>query len=154
MNFLSVDEILDFAIEREIEASDFYKEASDLAHSDSVKSALLDFSAEEDKHRKMLENFKTDKKKIETYEFKEVEDLKRSDYLVLDIEYKKGMNFPDILKLAMKREEMAVKLYAQLADMSKGDDVENLFRILVQEESKHKNVLEKMYDDYMSEMGD
>lgn len=154
MNFKSVNDVLDFAIEKEVEAVEFYKEASELAHAQSIKETLLDFSNEEDKHRKMLTGFKENQTKIDGYEFKKITDLKRSDYLVVDIEYEKGMNFPDILKLAMKREEMAVKLYEKLSSLSKDSNMDNLFMILVQEESKHKNILETIYDDHMAEMGD
>jgi rubrerythrin len=154
MNFKSVNDILDFAIEKEVEAVEFYKEASEFAHAESIKESLLNFSNEEDKHRKMLTSFKENQTKIDSYEFKKITDLKRSDYLVVDIEYEKGMNFPDILRLAMKREEMAVKLYENLSSLAKDSNMDNLFMILVQEESKHKNILETMYDDHMAEMGD
>ena len=154
MNFKSVNDILDFAIEKEVEAVEFYKEASEFAHAESIKESLLNFSNEEDKHRKMLTSFKENQTKIDSYEFKKITDLKRSDYLVVDIEYEKGMNFPDILRLAMKREEMAVKLYEKLSSLAKDSNMDNLFMILVQEESKHKNILETMYDDHMAEMGD
>ncbi len=154
MNFKSIDEILNFAIEKEVEAVEFYKKASGLAHVESIRDVLLDFSNEEDKHRKMLEHFKDDQKKIEKYEFKKILDLKRSDFLVVNVEYETGMNFTDILKLAMKREEMAVKLYNKLSNYALDSNVDNLFQILVQEESKHKNILETMYDDHMAEMGD
>lgn len=154
MNFKSVNDILDFAIEKEVEAVEFYKEASEFAHAESIKESLLNFSNEEDKHRKMLTSFKENQTKIDSYEFKKITDLKRSDYLVVDIEYEKGMNFPDILRLAMKREEMAVKLYEKLSSLAKDSNMDNLFMILVQEESKHKNILETIYDDHMSELGD
>ena len=154
MNFKSVNDILDFAIEKEVEAVEFYQEASKLAHAESIKETLLNFSNEEDKHRKMLTSFKENQTKIDSYEFKKITDLKRSDYLVVDIKYEKGMNFPDILRLAMKREEMAVKLYKKLSSLAKDSNMDNLFMILVQEESKHKNILETMYDDHMAEMGD
>ncbi len=47
------------------------------------------------------------------YKFKWIGDLKRSD-LMVDIAWKKGMSYRDILLLAMKREEKALKLYNEL----------------------------------------
>lgn len=90
------------------------------------------------------------KKQIGSYEFKEVTDLKISDYMA-GVEYEKGMPMPEILKVAMKREEKAVKLYTMLAGQTDKDDAKKVFMILVQEESKHKLALESMYDDYLAD---
>ncbi|MCP4672741.1 MAG: rubrerythrin, partial [Desulfobacula sp.] len=73
-----------------------------------------------------------------------------SDYMV-EIDYKEGMPMPQILKLAMKREERAVKLYTIMADKTDNADVKKVFNILIQEESKHKLILESLYDDYLAE---
>ena len=90
---------------------------------------------------------------IDNYEFKWIKDIKRGD-LVLDIEYKKGMNYRDILMLAIKREEKALKLYNDLQVRVEDADHAKIFKILCQEEAKHKLALETMYDDVMAEMGD
>mgnify|MGYP003574512590 FL=1 len=79
--------------------------------------------------------------------------MKRSNYMV-DIEYEKGMYFPDILRLAMKREQKALELYNELAGKVEDDDFINMFKILSQEEAKHKRILETIYDDFMAEQGD
>ena len=82
-----------------------------------------------------------------------IKDIKRSD-LVLDIEYQKGMHYRDILMLAIKREEKALKLYNDLLARADTANSTKVFKILCQEEAKHKLALESMYDDYMAEMGD
>ena len=79
--------------------------------------------------------------------------MKRSDYLV-DMEYKKGMHYEDMLRLAMKKEEKALKLYNELAKKTEKEDLITLFKMLSQEEAKHKLTLETLYDDYMSTQGD
>jgi rubrerythrin len=79
--------------------------------------------------------------------------MKRSDYMV-DIEYEKGMHYTDILRLAMKREEKALKLYNVLQTKTQDEAYLKLFKILAQEEAKHKRVLETLYDDYMADQGD
>ena len=80
--------------------------------------------------------------------------MKRSDYMV-DVTYEKGMHYTEILRLAMKREEAALQLYNELA-VKAADKPEfiQVFKILSQEEAKHKNILETIYDDYMAEQGD
>ena len=54
----------------------------------------------------------------------------------------------------MKREEAALKLYNTLLDQAEDEGAKTLFKMLCQEEAKHKLGLETMYDDYMAKMGD
>ncbi|ETR74316.1 MAG: putative rubrerythrin Rbr [Candidatus Magnetoglobus multicellularis str. Araruama] len=151
MNFNNIDEIIKYAIEKEIEAEQFYLEAAAEAEFTGARQLFEDFAKEENKHKTMLETL--DKDQIHSFVPETVPDLKRSNYLV-DMTYEKGMGFADILRLAMKREEKANKLYLDLSQKAGQDDIKKLFEKLAQEESKHKFGLERMYDDYMATMGD
>jgi len=150
MEFGSVDEILDFAIGKEREAVDFYLSLAKEATRASLKEIFEQFAKEEKKHVSLLSDMAGNKEKIDSYKFNKITDLKISDYMV-DVEYEEGMPMPEILKLAMKREETAVKLYTMLAGKTNNEDVKKVFMILVQEESKHKLALESMYDDYLAD---
>ena len=75
------------------------------------------------------------------------------DYLV-DLEYEKGMPYSDILRLAMKREEKALELYNELLEKTDEKSLTKVFKMLCQEEAKHKLKLETLYDDHMAELGD
>lgn len=153
MNFNSVDEIIAYAIEKEKEAVDFYTEISENESLQGVRKTFEDFANEEKKHVKMLEDLGGNKEKIAEYEFKWIPDMKRSDYMV-DITYEKGMHYTEILRLAMKREEKSLQLYNELASKADKSEFVTLFKILSQEEAKHKNILETIYDDFMAEQGD
>ncbi|MDY0221261.1 MAG: ferritin family protein [Desulfobacterium sp.] len=150
MSFNYIDEILAFAIEKEEEAVAFYMDLSKKEKFASLKKTFISFAEEEKKHAKMLTDLSKDSSKIDTYEVKAVPDLKISDYLV-EIEYEEGMLMPDILRIAMKREEQAVHLYQDLGDKSNDPDLKKIFQLLVQEESKHKLALESMYDDFLAD---
>jgi len=151
MDFKDIDDIIAYAIEKEDEAEKFYLEAASQSDFTGARQLFEDFAREENKHKVMLE--KMDKGQIQSFVPETVPDLKRSDYLI-DMSYEKGMGFADILRLAMKREEKANKLYLDLAQKTDDTDVKKLFQKLAQEESKHKYGLESMYDDYMAKMGD
>ncbi|MFH1350994.1 MAG: ferritin family protein [Pseudomonadota bacterium] len=153
MSFDSFEGIIRFAIEKEIEAADFYEEASRQETYSDAKSAFAEFAKEEKKHRALLEGFLKGEKKLSGYEFKWVPDIKRSNYLI-DLEYKKGMNYADLLRLAMKREEKALKLYNDMAEKAQGEDIKKILKMLSQEEAKHKLKLETLYDDHMAKIGD
>ena len=153
MSFNSIDEILEYALDKEKEAVAFYSEISENEDLEGVKKTFERFAEEEKKHVRMLEDLGSNKEKIAEYEFKWIPDMKRSDYMV-DITYEKGMHYTEILRLAMKREEKALQLYNELATKTDKSEFVNLFKILSQEEAKHKNILETIYDDFMAEQGD
>ena len=155
MDFNNLNEIIDFAIAKEVEAEEFYRSVSEQESFAGKKEMFLEYAAEEKKHQKLLEDLKAGKAGIsqEEYKFKWITDIKRSNY-VYEIDYKPGMAYQEILMLACKREEKALALYNELQDKAESDEAKNIFKILCQEEAKHKLALETMYDDYMAQMGD
>ena len=155
MKFENLKAIVDFAIEKEIEAAEFYTDLSRKENFSGSSKMFEEFAAEERKHQKLLEDFKTQgvTQSMQDYHLKWITDIKRSDYIV-DLEYQPGMAYNDILMLAMKREEKALMLYNDFLDQADTEEGKKLFKILCQEEAKHKLALETMYDDYMAQMGD
>jgi len=153
MSFKSFEEIIRFAIDKEKEAVGFYEDAGRQEPYSGARNAFLDFAEEEKKHQAMLEGFLKGETIGAGYQFKWIPDLKRSDYMV-DIVYEKGMHYTDILRLAMKREEKSLKLYNELLEKVDKEDLTKVFKMLCQEEAKHKLALETMYDDYMAKQGD
>lgn len=153
MSFKSIDEIIEYAIEKEIEAAEFYENISRQEPFSGAREIFEEFAAEERKHQGMLTDFSADKEKISAYSYKWIPDMKRSDYMV-DLTYEPGMGYADIVRLAMKREEKALKLYNDLAKKTDDEACVQIFRLLAQEEAKHKRSLETMYDDFMADQGD
>ena len=95
-------------------------------------------------HRKLLE--KLDMKKIAQAKIEKVPDLKISTYIT-DAEFKSDMPYANILRMAIKMEERALKLYKNLNKSNKDEKLNKLFTFLANEEAKHKLRLEKIYDD-------
>ena len=71
-----------------------------------------------------------------------------------DLNFEEGMAYPDLLRLAMKREEGSLRLYNDLQMKAEEEEVVKVFKMLSQEEAKHKLALETLYDDYMAGQGD
>jgi len=153
MTFNSFEDLIEFAIEKEKEASAFYADLAKQTSFSGVKEALLEMSKEEKKHQSLLENLGNNQALVKEYKLKWIPDMKRSDYMV-EMKYEDGMSYTDILRLAMKREEQALRMYNEL--QKKTDNKENikLLKLLCQEEAKHKLFLEGIYDDHMAELGD
>jgi rubrerythrin len=137
-------EIVEFGIQRETESIDFYTRASEMVKYSGTKELFLDFAKQEMGHKKKLEAVNIGK--ITPGKIEKIPNLKISDYLI-ETELKPDLSYADILRIAMKREERSVKLYTDLKEKNQDETLDKLFTFLIQEETKHKYKLEKIYDD-------
>ena len=144
MQFDSVGAVLDFAIENEQGASDFYTELASKMEKPYMKQAFEGFAAEERGHKAKLEAVKAGKMAKLTKA--KVLDLKIGDYLV-EQKPSASMDYQSALILAMKQEKAAFRLYTDLAASTDDENVRDLFLGLAQEEAKHKLRFEVEYDD-------
>jgi rubrerythrin len=133
-----------FAIQRETESMDFYKKASALVKHSGTRDLFLDFVKQEEGHKTKLEGVLAGK--IVLGKIEKIPNLKISDYTV-EAELRPDIPYGDILRVAMKREERSVKLYTDLNEKNQDEALRSLFTFLIQEESKHKYYIEKLYDD-------
>jgi rubrerythrin len=137
-------EVIQFAIQREIESMGFYDKASKIVKHSGTRDLFLDFMKQEEGHKKRLEEVQAGKVGLEKIE--KIPNLKISDYMI-EAELKSDISYGDILRIAMKREERSVKLYTDLNEKNQNENLRNLFTFLIQEEGKHKYYIEKLYDD-------
>jgi rubrerythrin len=144
MNQKQFQEIIEFAIHREIESMDFYDRASKLVKHSGTRDLFVDFAKQEEGHKRKLEEARAGK--IVLGKIEKIPNLKISDYMV-EAELKPDISYGDILRIAMKREERSVRLYTDLNQKNQDENLRNLFTFLVQEESKHKYYIERLYDD-------
>lgn len=138
------EEIVREAVRKEADAASFYRMASKRVKS-GISKVFEEMAAEEEKHRKLLEDLDWDT--VRQYELKDVPDLKISEYLE-DVPYDDSMSYQDAIRMAIKNEEKSRNLYlASAMHFAENPDVEKLFKMLAQEEAKHKLRLEQIYDD-------
>jgi rubrerythrin len=142
MKLNNVDEILRFAIRKEADAAAFYRMAADRSNP-GVKKAFEELAKEEEGHKKKLEGF--DLKKIEQMELKETKGLGISE-MTEDVPYSSDMSYADLLRMAIKNEEKSQRLYNSTSQIVTEPSFKKLVMILAQEESAHKERLEKIYD--------
>jgi rubrerythrin len=143
-DFTSIDDILDFAINNEQKAVEFYTELAANSNNDEMTEVFTQFAKEEMGHKAALTKIKTEG----SFNLQEekVLDLKMSDYLV-NVQARPNMSYEEALILAMKREKSAFKLYTHLAEKAPNADLRRIFQSLAIEESKHKLRFEIEYDD-------
>jgi len=140
------DSILDFAIEEEQKAVEFYSELAGQASSDEMREVFEEFAQEEVKHKmKLMEVKETG---ITNMPPENVADLQIADYIV-NVKASPNMSYQDALVVAMNKEKAAFRLYTSLSDRSSNTVLKELFAALAQEESKHKLRFEVEYDDFV-----
>ncbi len=144
--FTKTNDILDFAIENEQNAVDFYVELAKNARTDDMRQTFEQFAKEEIGHKARLTIIKEEG--IFTLPMEKVADLKISDYVVR-AEPTANMTYEQALVLAMKREKAAFKLYMKLSEQANSPEFKQLFLGLAQEESRHKLRFELEYDEYV-----
>ncbi len=148
MQFNSVNEALDFAIAREEEAVQFYRELSQSVENPHTKLVFEGFSREEGAHRdRLIEIRKTGR--LQPAE-KQIRSLNIADYTV-DVQVSPNLTYQDALILAMKKEKAAFKLYSDLAAANADPSMQSIFTMLAQEEARHKLRFEIEYDDFLTE---
>lgn len=144
--FENINEILDFAINAEQEAVDFYSDLSEQARNTEMRDIFIQYAKEEMGHKSRLMKIK----EMGTYQSAKgkVTDLKIADYTV-DIAPHAHMEYDEALVVAMKKEKAAFKLYNDLAKKADTQEMKDMFLSLAQEESKHKLRFEIEYDEYI-----
>ena len=120
----TVDEILDYAIDQEQQAADFYASMAQRAEKGGMKDIFMEFSKEEERHRDKLLDVKQGEHELSAHQ--EVIDLKISDYLV-EVEATENITYQDALIVAMKRERAAFQLYSDMAARVPESHLKQLF---------------------------
>lgn len=146
MNFGSVNELLDFAIGKEIEAAAFYQGLAARVEKPWMQKAFEDFAREELGHKVKLEGVKAGN--FLQPSSAKITDLKIADYLV-DVEPSPDMEYQEALIVAMKMEKAAFKLYMNMAQSTEDAAMQATLTALAQEEARHKLRFELEYDEFV-----
>lgn len=148
--FKNTDDILDYAIEREEEAAQFYTQLAAKMDRPSIARVFKDFAKEEWTHKAKLQDIK--KGKTFTVPQEKVMTLRIAEYVEDVPDDEPEFDYQKALILAMKREKSAYKLYKDLADSTDDQNLKDLFELLANEEAKHKLFFEVEYDEiYLTE---
>ena len=136
--------IIDFAIEKEKEASSFYDDLAAKAKTRALAEELRKIARMEEGHRDRLERMDV----VSAAESvpKEAPDLHIAEYVV-EKKPSADMSWPDILTIAMHREQAAINLYTDLEKLVTDPLSKQLFKNLAIEEQGHKYFFEKIWDD-------
>lgn len=140
----SMDDVINFAIDKEIKAMEFYQQCADRAKNPGIKKFFEEMVQEEQRHRDLLKDLNP--VDLGNIKLPEVENLKISDYLI-EVKFHEGLTYQEALTLAMKKEEKAHAFYAAWQDKCMHEKTAKVFEMLAKEELKHKRKIEVIYDE-------
>ena len=148
MGDLTVRAVLNYGIEKEVEAQQRYAQMAGKAERESTKELFLRLAGIEKSHEEKLRGMT--EKDVADYRLESVADLHVSEKIG-EREFSPDMTTVDALALAIKMEEEAVNLYLDAArELPEGDD-KKVFAVLAQEEKQHKLDLETEYRNLKAE---
>jgi len=144
-NFNSIEAILDFAINKEIEAQEMYLSYAGKTERRGLRKLLMSMVDQEKEHEKRLEELKSGVALESVFPGIGKTDIKISDYTV-DTDFSQDMDYQDFLLLVIKREEKSYKLYQWFTAKAVNDEAKLIFKQLAEEEKKHKAWAQDRYD--------
>lgn len=141
--FVSIADILAFAVQREIDAAAGYERIAGQAGTPALRQLAADLRRQEEEHRRLLEGL--DAAAVADLGAHFTPDLQIVDSLA-DEPLAADMSLQEMLIFAAKKEAQAVALYESLARLAGTSGPERLFRFLAGQEREHKLRLEAEYE--------
>jgi rubrerythrin len=146
---MTVEEILEEAIQGEVESYELYTNAVNLVQAAHIKEMLQELAQEELGHKVSLERMLASpgqlRWQVRELQAAPIEDYKIGDHLVAR-PLGPDSTFQDVCIFASKKEQQSYELYRDLAAQSSGE-VRDLLEAMAKDELRHKNLVERWYED-------
>lgn len=140
----SNEEILEFAISKEIEAHNFYLALARRVDTAEIREVFEELAREELGHKSSLELELI--KAGRTTQPQQEQSHSDSEYIISESSALLDMDYKDVLLLAMEKEEAAFRTYVNLVANARDEQTQELLLALAEEEVKHKIRFETEYD--------
>ena len=144
MEFISLDDVIKFAVEREETAYQLYKRAAELSSTSAAKKMFEELAAEELTHKQVF--VKIDIEKAAQHKLCKIPETSISKYLA-DVPFRADMSYQEILVFAIKTEESAYQLYKTAAGMTDDEKLQKVLMSFADVELGHRRRIEEIYED-------
>jgi rubrerythrin len=143
INFDSIEDILHFAIAKEIASYAFYMDMAETLDSRSAKVMFEELAEVELTHKEQLE-LELIKRGVVVPEpdAAEQEDVSRK---VIDRDWPTDFTCKQAIKLALQKEKAAWRMYVDLIRLAENEEAIKVFMELAEQEIRHKLILESEY---------
>lgn len=139
-----ISDILDLAIQREVEAYEFYMDLYERVDDQSVKDTLEFIAGEEKKHKAFLINYREGNYGADAMRMTDFVDYKIAEYLD-EPEVDGAMSSQDVYLIAAHRESRSHQFYTELANLHAEGETQTMLLKMANEELKHKEKMEYLY---------
>lgn len=146
MGFVTLDEVISYAVKLEETAYQLYKNAATVSTSIAAKKLFEEMAAEEAGHKVVFGKMNVEK--AEEYKKITIPDMKISKYLV-EVPLKPNMTYQEILTYAIKAEENAYQMYTVAADEASDPKLKKVLTVFADVEKGHKIKVERLYDEHV-----
>jgi rubrerythrin len=144
MEFVTLEEVIKFAVEREDTAYKLYKRAAELSTNIASKKMFEELAQEEATHKDVFS--KIDEDKAESHKLCTLPESSIAKYLV-EIPFRPDMSYSTIIANALKTEENAYQLYKAAAGITEDPKLQKLLMNFADVELGHRRRLETIYDE-------
>jgi len=142
--FVTLDDVIKFAIEREDTAYNLYKRAAELSTSISSRKMFEELAEEEATHKDVFS--KIDEDKADQHKLCTLPESSIAKYLA-DIPFRADLTYSEILAFALKTEENAYQLYKAAAGMTDDPKLQKVLMNFADVELGHRRRLELIYEE-------
>lgn len=144
--FRTFEEIIDYAIDSEMNEIEFYSDLAERMDRKNVKQLFMNIALE--KTARMLRLEKMKDLRVE-FDVDEVQDMKIAGSLE-DIDCTKtDLSYQEALILAMKKEKDKFKFYSEMSELAVNKECRDTFLALANEEARQKLKFEIEYDEFV-----
>lgn len=141
---LTLKDILERAIQKEIESQRLYSNLSQTVKDDSAKDTFRDLARQEQGHQHLLEQYLQGNLKGGALSHGDAIDYRIAEYLD-QTAVSPEMELKDIFLLAANREKLSHEFYSGLAGIHPVGKVKELLEKLAVQELEHKQRMEFLY---------
>lgn len=142
--FVTLEEVIKFAVEREDTAYQLYKRAAELSTSIPAKKIFEELAKEEATHKDVFS--KIDEEKADHHKLCKIPENSIASYLA-DVEFRPDLSYNQILQYALKTEENAYQLYKAAAGMTDDPKLQKVLMSFADVELGHRRRLEAIYEE-------
>ena len=140
----TLNEILEKAIQKEIESQHLYSDLSQKMTDETAKDAFQELARQEHGHQQLLEHYLRGELKVGMLSKGQVVDYKIAEHLD-QAEISPDMKLKDIFLLAANREKASHEFYLILGQIHPAGEVKRLLEELASQELEHKHRVEFLY---------
>jgi len=144
MEFVTLEDVIKFAVEREETAYKLYTRAAEISTNVSSRKMFQELAAEEATHKDIF--VRIDEEKAEQHKLCTLPEASIAKYLA-DVPFRADLTYNEILAFALKTEENAYQLYKAAAGMTDDPALQKTLMAFADVELGHRRKIEAIYEE-------